>query len=165
LALNSSEQYLTDSAVAAASRNDLTAYLSSLTPANKADLRAAIGRILPIVNARLNAISQELKSTGFILSDTMNYAKGFSQEVDDLNFVNVNSLLTKSASGASSAGKTIFLTDNFELMKQYQFKKSLAEFYRRYSAHLQDRRERLSNDMQTLTTVHDNLTVIWDQTA
>ena len=165
LALNSSMQYLTDSATAAATRNDLTAYLASLTPANKADLRTAISNVLPIVNARINAISQELKSTGFILSDTLAYARDLAAEVLALNFVNVNSLLTKSASGTAAGGKAIFQADNFELMKQYQFKKSLAEFYQQYSAHLQDRRERLSTDLETLTTVHDNLTVIWDLTA
>jgi hypothetical protein len=164
LTLVSSSQYLTDSATAAATRDDLTAYLAALTAANKADLRTAISNILPIVNARIDAISQELKSTGFILSDTMVYAQGFSAEVSALNFVTVNSLLTKSMSGTAAAGKAIFQTDNFELMKQYQYKKSLADFYQRYSGHLQDRRERLSNDLETLTTVHDNLAMIWDLT-
>ena len=165
LSISASDQYKTDSALTVVSREGIDAYLSTLTPSNARDLQAAISRVLPVVSARADAISQELKSVGLILSDTMNYAKSFKQEVDEISFVNINSLLTKSApqSGSStiSAGQQIFLTDNFELMKQYRFNKSLATFYSKYSAHLQDRRARLANSLQTLTEVHDNLSMIY----
>ena len=162
LDISESQQYLMDSALSASSRDSLTAYLSALSSANAKALVAAIDSILPVISARADAISQELKSVGSILSDTTLYAQNFQQEVAELSFVNINTLLTKSANNfvASSTAQQTFLDDNAELMKQYQVKQSLADFYLKYSAHLQDKNQRLSNSLQTLAQVHDNLTII-----
>jgi len=166
LSLNTSEQYKTDSALTVVTRESIDAYLAALTPSNARDLNTAIEQILPVVNAQLDEVSQELKSAGGVLSDTMNYAKGFKQDSEAVSFTNINNLLTKS--GSASAGSTtsdaqqVFVDNNFELLKQYRFKQSLVLFYSKYSAHLQARRERLANTLQTLTEVRDNLTIIWD---
>jgi len=162
LTLNTSQQYLVDSAQAAATRGQIDSYLSGLSPSNKADLTAAVNQILPIVSAQLDTISRELKSVGLVLSDTMAYSQQFQAEVKALSFSAANNLLTKSDTGQTGEGKQVFLDNNFELVKQYRFKQSLADFYSKYSAHLQDRRERLTTSMQTLSTVHDNLTMILD---
>ena len=166
LSLNSSEQYKTDSALTVVTRESIDAYLAALTPSNARDLNSAIKQILPVINAQLDTTAQELKAAGGVLADTMNYAKGFKQDSEAVSFTNINNLLTKS--GTASAGSTTsgaqqtFIDNNFELLKQYRFKQSLVLFYSKYSAHLQARRERLNNTLQTLAAVRDNLTIIWD---
>lgn len=166
LSLNTSEQYKTDSALSVVTRESVDAYLTALTPSNARDLNSAIEQILPVINAQLDTTAQELKSAGGVLSDTMSYAKGFKQDSEAVSFTNINNLLTKS--GTASSGSTtadaqqVFIDNNFELLKQYRFKQSLVLFYSKYSAHLQARRERLANNLQTLTDVRDNLTIIWD---
>jgi hypothetical protein len=165
LTFDSSQQYTVDSALTASTRGDIDAYLAALTLSNARELIAAINRILPVVSARVDAMAQELKSTGLISADTTAYAQEINQEILDLSFDNINTLLTRSANNsvAAASAKQVFLDDNFELLKQYTFKKSRSDFYLKYSAHLQDRGERLANDLQTLTIVHDNLTMILEK--
>ena len=167
LSLNTSEQYKADSASTVVTRESIDAYLRALTPGNARDLNSAIEQILPVINAQVDLTSQELKSSGGVLSDTMNYAKGFKQDAMSVSFANINNLLTKSGTtvtgSSASAAQQVFIDDNFELLKQYRFKQSLILFYSKYSAHLQARRERLANTLRTLMEVRDNLTIIWDQ--
>jgi len=161
MTLSSSDQYLTDSALVAASRGSIDAYLSNLDAASAKELQAAINTMLPVVSTQLAVTAQALKATGLILSDTMNYAKGFKDDIAALSATNINTLTNKSNTvGSVTSVPASFQTDNFELMKQYNFKASLSKFYAKYSAHLQDRRERLSTALQTLTDVYNNLTLI-----
>lgn len=164
LSINTSDQYKVDLASQIATREQLDAYLIGLTPSNASDIVIAIDTLLPIVNARIDEISKELKSIGRILTDTMNYAQGIKRDIEALSFANINNLLTKSATSADaatvSAAQQIFLDNNFELVKRYRYEASLSEFYSKYSAHLQDRQERLMNSLKTMVTVHDNLTMI-----
>ena len=160
MTLSTSDQYLTDSALVAASRGDIAAYLANLDAASAKELQAAINTMLPVISAQLANTVQALKATGLILSDTMNYAKGFKDDIAAFSATNINTLTNKSNTVGGTSAPASFQTDNFELMKQYNFKSSLSKFYAKYSAHLQDRRERLSTTLQTLTDVYNNLTLI-----
>lgn len=167
--MQKSDQYKTDSATDQELRAHIVSYLATIDKDSAISIVNAIDTVLPIVYSDIQTITKSLKVIGSIVFKRVKYADNIKQELKSLSFSNINLILKKGKIGAVGIDNTttldvnkLFNSVNLKLVGNYKFKQSLADFYGRYSAHLQDKKERFTNELRELIDVHDTLTMVRD---
>ncbi len=168
-AINSTQQYLDYTGQDTAVVNQVTQYFTVFKQSRSADaavLAVTLGKLLPVLSARITRVSRALTSQGRILADTRIYGNQFAGSASVLSAPTVNNmqnLVSGDANGTTSPDSAVdaFNAAASSFKDESELLVSSSSYYSAYSGHLKDRNERLMVELQNLTNDYNFFTIVY----
>lgn len=162
--INTTSQYLDRTTAGTDLRQQLATQLAFLmkdeAAVSRAQLATTVAALLSAMSSHMNQISRALISQGRIFAGTNVYSKQYAVQANNLSVAAV----TNMRDGAHAAGtaESSDLTKYSDVLgRQAEELESSASYYSAYTAHLKIRSDRLTQELQDLTSTYTYFTIMY----